>query len=150
MSWTRRTLPAVLLAAAILAMSGPAGSGEVTGSLAHPFLASLGLSGDAIAALHHLLRKVGHFTAYGLFAWLALRAVRGEDPVTGRAVGAAAALAVLLAAADEGLQRLSPARTSSALDVAIDVVGAVAALALASRLSARRGEAATPAGGGPG
>jgi VanZ family protein len=153
MSWSRRHLPALVLGLAILAMSSPAGSREVTGRLASPLLFGLGFSPETAEALHALARKAGHFLAYGLFALLALRAVRGERPVVARSLVAAGLWALALAAADEALQRLSPARTGSALDVAIDVTGAVAALALAGLLCARRaGEAPEPMAGdgGPG
>jgi VanZ family protein len=152
MSVLRRYLPAVLFGVAILAMAGAAGSHDVTGRLARPFLSSFGLPAEVVEALHALARKAGHFAAYALFAVLALRAVRGPRPVGPRALGLAGAWSVLLAAADEVVQRLSPLRTSSALDVAIDVSGAFAGLALAAVLASRRTAQAEPmaGAGGPG
>jgi VanZ family protein len=152
MSWSRRYLPALLLAAAILAMAGAAGSRDVTGRLANPFLSGLGLSPEVVEMLHAFARKTGHFVAYALFAILALRAVRGPRPVVAGTLGVAGAVAVLLAVADEALQRTSPFRTGSSLDVAIDVAGALTGLALAAVLAARNASQpeATAGGGGPG
>jgi VanZ family protein len=155
MSWSRRYLPALLLSLAILLMAGSAGSREVTGRLANPFLESLGFSPETAELLHGIVRKVGHFLAYALLATLALRAVRGPRPVDARSLLLAGAWAVLLAATDEAVQRLSPDRTSAAIDVAIDVTGALAGLAVAAFLVARRGDgigAVRPmaGGGGPG
>jgi VanZ family protein len=152
MSWPSRYLPALLLSLAILAMAGSAGSQDVTGRIAHPLLSIFGLSPEVVEMLHAFARKVGHFLAYALFAVLALRAVRGRGPVDARSLGFAAAWAVLLASADEAVQRLSPFRSGSAVDVAIDVSGAIAGLALAAVLAARRTPQSQPmaGGGGPG
>lgn len=149
MSFARRHLPAIVLCAAILFASGAAGSRDVTGRLANPFLSGLGLSAELAEILHGIVRKIGHFMAYGLFATLALRSVRGPRPLGAGPVALAGLWALLLAAADESLQRLSPDRTSSAVDVAIDVGGACAGLALAVFLASRRDDAPVSARAAP-
>lgn len=130
MSPVRRFGPVVLFACAILAMSGPWAAGEHTGALAQPWLEALGLSPEAAEIAHKVLRKVGHFTAYGAFAWVAFRAVRGDRPPSPHNVARAWALALALASIDETLQWLSPERGGSAWDVALDGAGAATVLAL--------------------
>ncbi len=155
MSFARRHLPAILFGAAILAMSGPWASAAHTGSWTEPFLARLGLPAGLAWALHQILRKVGHFVAYGLFGLLALRAVGGDRPTNRRFASLALVLAVLLSCADETLQALTPDRGGSPLDVVLDGAGAATALLLVLRSGARRRRptetaVTPPAGDAPG
>lgn len=75
-----------------------------------------------------VVRKVGHMGVFGILAglvWLALaRTTALRRPWLG-----ALAVAVLYAVGDELHQGLVAGRTASALDVAIDALGVVAALA---------------------
>lgn len=81
------------------------------------------------ATAHGLLRKVGHFTVYAILAGLWYRAlVRGQGLTPRRASWIALGLSLAWAVLDEGHQALSPRRTASAADVAVDAAGAVAAL----------------------
>ncbi len=149
----RRYGPAVLFACAILAMSGPWASGEQTGAVAQPWFEALGLSPQAAEVAHKILRKVGHFTAYGAFAWVAFRAVRGDRPASPRGAARAWTLALALASVDETLQLLSAERGGSAWDVALDAAGAATVLAVVvwRLLRARRGRGpATAAPNAPG
>jgi len=120
----RRAVPAVVLALAILAMSGPWGAASRTGSVAEPWLAWLGLSPAAAALVHAALRKTGHALAYALFGVLAFRGLADPSRPPRRSAGIAWALGILLAAADEALQALSPARGGSFRDVLLDSAGA--------------------------
>jgi VanZ family protein len=85
--------------------------------------------------VHHLIRKTGHFVGYGsvsvafLYGWLrTLRRTSGRyRPIWPRAAFLAVACTLLIAALDEYHQSFLPSRTSSPLDVCIDLCGAVAA-----------------------
>jgi len=120
----RRALPPVVFAVAILAMSGPWGSSDMTGPVARSWLEGLGISAEAAEVVHTILRKCGHFLAYGAFAWVTLRSLAGGARPTLRLAGLAWAAAVLLASVDESLQSLSPPRTGTPRDVALDACGA--------------------------
>lgn len=145
----RRWIAPLLLAAAMLVTAGHVGSRDVTGSVAEPFLMSLGLSHDAAVAAHYAIRKVGHFTAYALFAFLALRALSSGSKRGGKSAGwreglGAAAVSIFLAGCDEAIQRLSPDRTPSFVDVGIDSAGAISAILAALAWNARRSAATEP------
>ena len=131
-------------------------SSNVTGSwLSHLFhFFNIQLSWSAFSSLHHFLRKAGHVTGYGIFCLLLFRAcfhtLRLPPPVPGERTRAAgdnareplrvlharcAALAITLTLAtavlDEWHQAFDRARTSSPWDVALDVSGGIAFLAVA-------------------
>ena len=101
-----------------------------------------------IALLNHVLRKLGHFTAYAILGGLFFRAWRvtlpagrqlwRTDPRTGNPVGVlreklwtlrwsalAVASAALAAALDEFHQSFVPTRGSSVRDVLLDTAGAI-------------------------
>jgi VanZ family protein len=142
---SRRALPALLLAAGILAASGPWASAEHTSSLAQPWFSSLGLSPEWAAILHFVVRKCGHVLAYAAFGVLALRALR--DPsrsMAWRTAGFAWLLAILLASADETLQSFSPARGGCVTDVLLDSAGAALGILVAVRFALRRASDAEP------
>jgi VanZ family protein len=88
-----------------------------------------------------LLKKIGHATAYGVLAWLYLRALR-QRSTQGRAQVAvrfvSIGLAVIYALSDEYHQTLVSGRDGNLLDVAIDGAGACAAMLLDWRLARRR------------
>jgi VanZ family protein len=85
--------------------------------------------------VHHLIRKIGHFIGYGVVSlcffhgWrTTLTAVAGELRLLWRrsallAIGST----LVVACADEFHQSFLPGRTSSPVDVGIDVCGAIAA-----------------------
>ncbi len=128
----------VALAAAILATSGRVGAHDVTGSVAEPLFEGLGFSPAVARTLHDGTRKVGHFLAYALFAWLALRALAAGARAGWKDGAAAAGLALFLASCDETMQRLTPDRTPSVADVGIDTAGAVCAVLVTLLLASRR------------
>lgn len=150
MSFVRHRLPAILFAGAVLGMSGPWASASQTGSWTEPFLLRLGLPAGLAWAAHQVLRKVGHFAAYGVFGLLALRAVAGGRPPTRRLGLRALGLALLLAAADEALQAFAPDRGGRVLDVLLDGAGAATALLLVRGVRRPAAPVTPPAGASPG
>jgi|GEM_PF-2439835 len=134
---SRRALPAVLFAAAVLAMAGPWASAEATGAVTSSFLGSFGLSPAFAEAANVVLRKGGHALAYAVFGVLVWRAVPAGGRPGGRPLVALGA-AVVLATADELLQGLSPSRGSSTFDVLLDAGGATLGIALAVRCARAR------------
>src|SRR5438552_17342228 len=116
--------------AAIVWFSGGAFSAENTGSVLRPLVRWLlpGASDAQIAALHALIRKSAHVTEYAVLAalwFVALTRERGLAPR--RAAWLAFLVAVGWAFLDELHQATEPSRTASAMDVAIDAMGALAA-----------------------
>lgn len=85
---------------------------------------------EQIRSLYLLIRKIGHFVAYFILAWLFLRALRGRSVERWRADWAlkAALLAIGYAVFDEVAQSFLPTRTGSVLDVLIDSAGAITAV----------------------
>jgi len=81
--------------------------------------------------LDTVVKKTGHAVLYGVLAWLYLRALRGDGPLSDRTRFLAFGLAVLYAVTDEVHQSFVPGRTPSPWDVLID--GAGAALAVIRR-----------------
>jgi len=118
----RRWLPPLALMAAIFAVSAQP-------SLPHVPKDWLDL----------LLKKLGHASAYGLLAWLYLRALRGNTSAAGRLRLLSLVLAVIYAVTDEVHQSFVPGRHPSPLDVLIDGAGAALAMGL-DRLQARTRE----------
>jgi VanZ family protein len=98
--------------------------------------------------LHHLIRKTGHFVGYGLvsvaffYSWRqTLHRLAIKHWILWRRASVAAVLCTLLIAIlDEFHQSFIPSRTSSPIDVCIDLCGAIAAqllLLLAIQLFSR-------------
>lgn len=83
---------------------------------------------DTLHALHILVRRAGHLVEYGILAALWLRAL-GLDRPPASAARWAVTLSALYALADELRQGLTPNRSPALLDVGIDAVGAVLAVA---------------------
>lgn len=76
-------------------------------------------SAHTIDVLHYAIRKLAHFTEYGILFLLLIRGpMRGHTLL---ALGACAAYAML----DEGHQIFVPDRTASLYDVALDFSGAL-------------------------
>jgi VanZ family protein len=95
------------------------------------------LSAHAFSELHHILRKAGHVTGYGILCLLAFRAwfhtLGGvlQKSLRPRCAWLALSLTLLTAILDEWHQSFDPARTSSARDVGLDMVGGAVFLILA-------------------
>lgn len=85
-----------------------------------------------------LLKKVGHALAFGILAWLYLRALRGRFPATATLRLVSAGLAVLYAASDEYHQTFVPGRKGRLFDVGVDTAGVCGAMLLDRCLERRR------------
>jgi VanZ family protein len=94
------------------------------------------------AIIHHFIRKMGHFTGYGVVSlcffhgWRTTLTVGiGELRLLWRRASLLAIFSTfVVASADEFHQRFLPGRTSSIWDVGIDVCGAIAAQVMAYSL----------------
>jgi len=124
------------------------GSNRTSQPLHHLLRTFLGSSIDHNwAYTHHILRKIGHFTAYGTLSLICFRGFRltlGNMTSWAQRNLSAHALAIgitlLVACADEFHQTFLPNRTGTCSDVLLDTVGAVALqllLFMAQRLRGR-------------
>ncbi len=80
--------------------------------------------------LDTLVKKAGHALAFGVLAWLYLRALRGNDAASDWLRLLSLALAVAYACSDEAHQAFVPGRHPSLTDVLIDGLGAAVAMGL--------------------
>ncbi len=85
-----------------------------------------------------LFKKGCHALAYGVLAWLYLRAVRGDGSATDGMRLLCLALAVAYGATDELHQAFVPGRHPRVMDVLVDGVGATLALAMERRRARAR------------
>lgn len=117
-------------------------SAEHTSRFLVPFLRWLDphISFATIAAVHLVVRKLGHFTEYAILAALLWRALRGNFAATSLGIIAAGTFLITaaFAASDEFHQSFVFSRTASAHDVAIDCVGAIFAIVVCTLFAARR------------
>lgn len=124
--------PLFLWFAAIFVFSGDAMSAEHTSGFIEPLLRRLlpGTSEHVIYAVHVAVRKSGHVGNYAFLALLAFRALRSgrSGPWRWSWAAGAVAIAVGYAAADEFHQTFVASRTGTVDDVAIDAIGAAAAM----------------------
>jgi VanZ family protein len=138
-----RTWLPVLVFASIFAVESTAAFGaDRTSAPLHSIFASvLGTSVDQDwSNTHHIIRKTGHFTGYGVFSlvcfrgfWLTMRNRIGQALSLGLGLGRqlichllAIATTFLVASADEFHQSFLPNRTGIFSDVILDTTGAFA------------------------
>jgi VanZ family protein len=97
------------------------------------------LSDAQLAAIHFLLRKVGHLTEYGVLAFLARRAFITSSHALLRRYWfqSALLLVAIYSLVDELHQSLVPERTASIYDSAIDIVGGLTILLIFKFFSKR-------------
>jgi len=130
-------VPAILSVLIIALESTATMSADNTSRWLYPFWARFigPISAAHWAELHHLIRKTGHFVGYGLvsvtffYGWrqtLHRLAVR-HWTLWRRASVAAVLCTLVIATLDEFHQSFIPSRTSSPIDVGIDLCGAMAA-----------------------
>lgn len=90
------------------------------------------LSEAQLAAIHFLLRKLGHFAEYAVLAFLARRALitssRGQ--LRQRWFELGLLLVVIYGLLDEFHQSFVPSRTASVYDSAVDIAGGLTVLLL--------------------
>jgi VanZ family protein len=143
MTWLRHWWPALAWAAIISLFSTGLFSGENTSRFILPILARLfpRASVEALAFVHFLIRKSGHFVEYFLFSLLVLRGIRaGRREWRWTWAAAALAAAACYAGLDEFHQAFVPTRTASIYDVLLDSFGAAVAqlfAALRARLASK-------------
>jgi VanZ family protein len=130
--WTRAWFP-VGLAVLMIAMESTEylGADHTSGPLRWLWEHVFGpVTEDAWALLHHLIRKTGHFTGYGLVALTWLRAFWMSLPRLNFLQTALLALlgTALTASSDEFHQTFLPNRTGLASDVVLDCCGAATML----------------------
>lgn len=89
-----------------------------------------------------LVEQLGHALAYGILAWLFLRALRGNGPVSCRLRVVSVVLAVVYGASDEIHQAFVPGRHPSLVDLLTD--GAGASLAMLLEWRRHRAPASSP------
>ncbi|MCW5941078.1 MAG: VanZ family protein [Fimbriimonadaceae bacterium] len=132
-SRTRLLLPPLLLGLSIAVFSGSAGSS----SPMRDWLLARGLSPEDVRQIVHAFRKSVHVAFYGAMAGTAFLGLR-RVPRLAQPGAWALAWAMGHALVDEGRQLRTPGRTGQPLDLAIDLAGALAGLALAAWLLRRR------------
>jgi VanZ family protein len=91
--------------------------------------------------LDTLIKKTGHAVVYGVLAWLYLRVLRHRSLENGASTTlrvVSVGLAVVYALSDEYHQTFVPGRNGNLFDVAVDGVGACAAMLLDRGLARRK------------
>ena len=128
----RYWIPA-LLWLGVIAVESFSLSSNVTGGWLEGLLRLLHIrmSADTFDKFHHLLRKAGHVTGYGILCLVLFRAwyhtLFESARFHLRVLCAVLALGMTLATAvlDEWHQSFDPARTSSIWDVGLDITGGI-------------------------
>lgn len=117
----------------IFVLSSDVGSAQTTGQLLLPALRWLLPPATPLQldALHMRIRTAAHLTEYGILAALWFRAFVRSGAYSLPAAGwAALGISLVWASLDETHQSLVPSRTGSPVDVAVDTIGALAAVAI--------------------
>ena len=136
-------MPAIVWMAVIFLGSTDMLSAAHTSRFLVPFLRWLDpqISLAALNAIQFGIRKLAHLTEYAILAALLWRALRGgtrwQVKISILFFGTWIACAIF-AASDEFHQSFVPSRTSSPIDVMIDVTGALIGLAICLAFSMRR------------
>jgi VanZ family protein len=117
----REWIPVILWGALIFTLSTSAFSAANTAKIIDPIFRFLipGISTPSVEVGHTLVRKLAHFTEYGILFWLLIRGPMAERPYL------ALMLCIVYALTDEGHQVFVPGRTASLYDVALDSTGAL-------------------------
>jgi VanZ family protein len=134
--------PLLLWIGIIFYLSSDQGSMTSTSKLIGPVLHFLFPSApeETIRLYHVYIRKFAHFAAYAILAFLAARAFAPNEISLIRRHWFAFSfgLILLIAVIDETGQSLNPTRSGSIYDVALDCLGALAALTLTAYRAGRR------------
>jgi len=113
----------------IFFLSSGQGASTRTSLIIRPILEFLfpNASFETIAFYHGIIRKCAHLTEYGILGLLASRAFvnLASMPLRKYFYLLAAVLVLIVASADEFNQSFNPERTSSPIDVLIDLTGGV-------------------------
>src|SRR5215204_1069214 len=137
-----RYAPLILWTAVIFINSSTVGASNNTSRIIRPLLEWLfpAASPVTLDLYHGYIRKLAHFTEYGILGFLAARAFwNSSRPVLQRFWFIWAFLVVAaIASADEYNQSFNNMRTASVYDVLIDISGGVFAVALYCLINLRR------------
>ena len=128
-------MPAIFWMALIFLGSTDFLSAEHTSRFLVPFLRWIDpqISLATLNAIQFGIRKLGHLTEYAILAmllWRALRSGTGWQMKMSIFFLIAALACAIFAASDEFHQSFVPSRTSSPVDVMIDICGALVGLAI--------------------
>jgi len=131
--------PVVLWAALIFCFSTESFSASQTSQIIGPVLRWFipWISPRQLEAIHLVIRKLGHWSEYFVFAVLVLRALRRQfsDYSEPRRCALTAMIIFLFASSDELHQAFVPHRTASFGDVLIDLFGGLCAIFCLNLLS---------------
>jgi VanZ family protein len=135
-------LPVLLWAAVIFIFSTDLFSGSNTGGVFGVVMHFIfpDITFEALNRAHFLLRKLGHFSAYFIFAVLLMRALRQENAgrIETRHLAISFAVATIYAISDEFHQSFVPSRGADIVDVLIDMSGAIAGISWSHRRNRRK------------
>jgi VanZ family protein len=128
-------MPAIIWMAVIFLGSTDLMSAEHTSRIIGPLLHWFNpdISAEAIARVQFFIRKTAHVTEYAILAmllWRALRSGTGWQMKMSILLFLTWIACAIFAASDEFHQSFVPSRTSSPIDVMIDVTGALIGLAI--------------------
>ncbi|HJT81798.1 MAG TPA: VanZ family protein, partial [Chthoniobacterales bacterium] len=141
-TFVTRWMPVILWMLLIFAGSSDMLSATQTSRFLIPFLLWLdpSMSGQTLAVIHLVFRKLGHITEYAILAALLWRALRGTFTTLSRTTIALGTFVVAscFAATDEFHQSFVPTRTATMHDVMIDCVGIALAIAICMMFSRMR------------
>lgn len=130
-----RYAPLILWIGIILFASTGSGSMTQTSRFVRPLLEFIfpNTPEEILTVYHGYIRKLGHFTGYGILAFWAYRAFSNSHRkiLNENWFLAAFGLVVLIAVIDETNQSFNAARTGSIYDVILDCSGAVTILTIA-------------------
>ena len=141
--FVRYWMPAIVWMAVIFLGSTDMLSAAHTSRFLVPFLRWLDpqISLAALNAIQFGIRKLAHLTEYAILAALLWRALRGGTRWQAKMsilVFLTWIACAIFAASDEFHQSFVPSRTSSPVDVMIDVIGALIGLAICLAFASRR------------
>lgn len=136
--------PVILWAALIFIFSSALFSGSNTSTIVRPLVQWVfpGISDAALALVHGLIRKAGHFVEYAILALLAARAFRtsSRDFLRNHWFAVSLTFVALYALSDEFHQSFVASRTASIYDCLIDAAGGLAALFIVRGRTRRRSD----------
>jgi VanZ family protein len=138
--WLTHYAPLIIWTLLILGLGSSMGSMNETSRFVRPLLEFLfpNAAPETLTFIHGNIRKLAHFVEYGVLGFLAMRAFKTLAKLPFRSSVFAFFLCVAVALLDEYQQSFNPSRTSSSLDVMIDLTGATAAIAVYTVLIRRR------------
>lgn len=141
--WLTVYAPLVVWTVVILGLGSSIGSMNETSRFVRPLLELFFPSADpeTLTFVHGIIRKLAHFVEYSVLGFLAMRAFRTLFHRPFMAALFAFILTAAVASLDEFQQSFDPSRTSSPVDVLIDLAGGAAVITVYALISRRRAHA---------